>query len=282
MQHTRSTLYNGDCLDVMAGLPAGSVDMICCDLPYGTTACSWDAVIPFEPLWAAYRRLIRGNGAVVLTASQPFTTALIASNIQKFRHAWVWHKVFAGNIMQAKRQPLKTVEDVLVFSFGDKGPLYHPQMEKRDRPIRAGGLNSRGAIPNMSGAEAQAAVKAKIYDEKYPTSILTFNVREGRGLHPTQKPVALMEYLIRTYTNPGDVVLDNCMGSGTTLVASINTGRRAIGIERDPDYFAIASRRIADATPPPVTHWFEDALRRHERRAALAARLQAAIGRVAA
>jgi len=234
----------GDCFDLMARLPDEGVDMILCDLPYGTTACKWDAVLPFDQLWAEYARVIKGNGAIVLTASQPFTTSLIASNIGKFRHAWVWNKVFAGNVMQAKRQPLKTVEDVLVFSLGDKGPAYYPVMEKRDTPIKAGGLNSNGAIPNMSGEAARAAVKAKVYDEKCPTSILTFNVREGRGLHPTQKPVGLFEYLIRTYTQPGQVVLDNTAGSGTTAVAAENAGRKWICIERDEEYAAKAMERI--------------------------------------
>jgi site-specific DNA-methyltransferase (adenine-specific) len=201
-------------------------------------------VIPFDPLWNQYRRVVRGNGAIVLTASQPFTTALIASNIEKFRHAWVWNKVFAGNVMQAKRQPLKTVEDVLVFSLGDKGPDYRPIMEKRDKPIKAGGLNSNGAIPNMSSDAARAAIKAKTYDEKYPSSILTFNVREGRGLHPTQKPVPLFEYLIRTYTDEGMTVLDNCAGSGTTAIAAERTSRKWICIERDQTYFDKACERV--------------------------------------
>ncbi len=233
----------GDCLERMAELPDQSVDMILCDLPYGTTACKWDSIIPFQDLWREYRRVINGNGAIVLTASQPFTTSLIASNINKFRHAWVWNKLFAGNVMQAKRQPLKTVEDVLVFSLGDKGPEYRPIMEKRDVPIRAGGLNSNGAIPNQSSASARAAIKKKTYDEKYPTSILTFNVRDGRGLHPTQKPVALFEYLIRTYTDEGMMVLDNCAGSGTTAIAAERSNRRWICIERDPEYFAKACDR---------------------------------------
>jgi site-specific DNA-methyltransferase (adenine-specific) len=243
------TLWNEECLSAMKRIPDGSVDMVLCDLPYGTTACKWDTVIPFEPLWAAYRRVCKKNAAIVLTASQPFTSALVMSNVREFRHAWVWNKKFAGNVMQAKRQPLKTVEDVLVFSTGDKGPKYFPQMEKRDTPIKAGGLNSNGAIPNMSGEEARQAIKKKIYDEKYPTSIQTHNVREGRGLHPTQKPVALMEYLIKTYTNPGELVLDNTMGSGTTGVACGNLGRRFIGIERDEIYFKIAQARISSAYP---------------------------------
>lgn len=195
-------------------------------------------------MWKQVWRVLKPNGAAVFTASQPFTSALVMSNPNQFRHAWVWDKRFAGNVMQAKRQPLKTVEDVLVFSTGNKSPSYFPQMEKRDTPIKVGGLNSNGAIPNMSGVEARAAIKAKIYDEKYPTSILKYNVREERGLHPTQKPVALMEYLIKTYTNEGETVLDFTMGSGTTGVACKNTGRNFIGIERDEKYFQIASERI--------------------------------------
>lgn len=236
--------YLGDCFEVMATLAPGSVDMVLNDPPYGTTACAWDSVLDLERMWPEYWRLLKANGAAVLTASQPFTTTLIASQIAKFRHAWVWNKVFAGNVMQAKRQPLKTVEDVLVFSGGSKGPEYLPQMSKREVPIKAGGLNSSGAIPNLSGPAAREAIKSKVYDEKYPTSILTYNVRDGRGLHPTQKPIALFEYLIRTYTNPGELVLDNTAGSGTTAIAAMRSGRRWVCIERDEEYFTKACERI--------------------------------------
>jgi site-specific DNA-methyltransferase (adenine-specific) len=234
----------GDCLDRMAEIEAGSVDLVLTDPPYGTTACKWDAVIPLEPMWAAVRRVLKPNGAAVFTASQPFTSALVMSNVREFKHAWVWDKVFAANVMQAKRQPLKTVEDVLVFGSGDVGKVYNPQMVKRDKPIKAGGANAGRAIPNQSGRDAVMSWKGKVYDEKFPTSIITFNVRVGRGLHPTQKPVALMEYLIRTYSNEGETVLDFTMGSGTTGVACVNTGRGFIGIERDEDYFKIAQHRI--------------------------------------
>lgn len=222
-----------------------SVDLILCDLPYGTTACKWDSVIPFAPLWAEYRRIAKDGAAIVLTASQPFTTDLINSNREAFRYCWVWDKQFSGNFVQAKRMPLKVCEDVVVFSFGGKMPRYSPIMTQREKPIKAGSLsNSGGAIPNQSGAEARAKVKAKVYNEKYPTTLLSFSSREGRGLHPTQKPVALLEYLIRTYTNEGDTVLDNCMGSGTTGVACVNTGRSFIGIEMDDGYFKIANEGI--------------------------------------
>lgn len=235
-------LYHGDCLEVMAGLPDASVDMILCDLPYGTTACKWDTVIPFEPLWAQYRRVAKRNAAIVLTASQPFTTALIASNMRQFRHSWVWDKATISNPMQAKRQPLRQHEDVLVF--GAECPAYYPQ--KTDlhltRKWRQAAQNDDAAIPGRVGATGEV-------QGKYPKTIIRVPAAKlvGRTVHPTQKPVALMEYLIRTYTREGDVVLDNCMGSGTTGVACLNTGRRFVGIERDDKYFAIASERIAAA-----------------------------------
>lgn len=235
-------LYHGDCLEVMAQLPDASVDMILCDLPYGTTACKWDTVIPFEPLWAQYRRIAKRNAAIVLTASQPFTTALVASNMREFRHSWVWDKATISNPMQAKRQPLRQHEDVLVF--GAECPAYYPQ--KTDlhltRKWRQAAQNEDAAIPGTVGATGEV-------QGKYPKTIVRFNAAklEGRTVHPTQKPVALMEYLIRTYTREGDVVMDNCMGSGTTGVACVNTGRKFVGIEREEKYFAIASERIANA-----------------------------------
>jgi DNA modification methylase len=237
---------NGDCLELMKDIPSGSVDMVLCDLPYGTTACKWDAVIPFDELWKSYERTVKPNGAIVLTASQPFTTALAASNLQKFRYTWVWDKKFAGNFVQAKRMPMRTHEDVLVFSMGERMPDYYPQMVKRDKPIKKGGNKQASAIPIKRTATSEAfGASVKVYDEKHPTTILEFCGRDGeRGLHPTQKPVTLMEYLIRTYTNEGDTVLDNCMGSGTTGVACTNTGRKFIGIEKDKVYFEIAKNRI--------------------------------------
>lgn len=235
-------LYHGDCLEVMAGLPDASVDMILCDLPYGTTACKWDTVIPFEPLWAQYRRIAKRNAAIVLTASQPFTTALIASNMRGFRHSWVWDKATISNPMQAKRQPLRQHEDVLVF--GAATPAYFPV--KTDLHLTAKwkqyAQNDDAAVPGTVGATGEVR-------GKYPKTIIRFPAAKlvGRTVHPTQKPVALMEYLIRTYTQEGETVLDNCMGSGTTGVACANTGRRFVGIERDDKYFAIASERIAGA-----------------------------------
>ena len=232
-------LIQGDCLEKMKDIPDKSIDMILCDLPYGTTACKWDTVIPFEPLWEQYRRIAKKNAAIVLTASQPFTTALIASNMRDYRHSWVWDKATISNPMQAKRQPLRQHEDVLVF--GVECPAYYPQ--KTDlhltRKWRQAAQNDDAAIPGRVGATGEV-------QGKYPKTIIRFPAAKlvGRTVHPTQKPVALMEYLIRTYTKEGETVLDNCMGSGTTGVACVNTNRRFIGIELDPEYFKIAEKRI--------------------------------------
>lgn len=232
-------LHQGDCLEILPTLAAGSVDMVLCDLPYGTTACKWDSVIPFEPLWDEYRRVTKPNAVVVLTASQPFTSVVVASNVAAFRHAWVWNKAKAANFPQVKRHPLKVHEDVLVFGTS-KSP-YFPQMRDGEVRKKGGYTTSNKDVAVMAGAPAV------VNGTYYPKSILDFSVASNQdaGLHPTQKPVALMEYLIRTYTNEGDTVLDNTMGSGTTGVACRNTGRRFIGIERDPEYFAIAQARIS-------------------------------------
>lgn len=243
-------LLHGDCLELLPTLAAGSVDLVLTDPPYGTTACAWDAVIPFEPMWREVRRVLKPRGAAVFTASQPFTSALVMSNVHDFAHEWVWNKRFAANFVQAKRQPLKDHENVLVFGMGGKQPLYFPQMVDRSTPIKKGGNSPSKAIPIRQTASALAfGASEKEYAQKHPTSIgsLAFSSREGRGFHPTQKPVALMEYLIRTYTNEGETVLDFTMGSGTTGVACVSTGRNFIGIERDPEYFAIAEGRIAAA-----------------------------------
>jgi site-specific DNA-methyltransferase (adenine-specific) len=235
----------GDCLEVMRGIPDKSVDMILCDLPYGTTACKWDTVIPFEPLWTQYKRLIKPNGAIVLTASQPFTTALIASNMAMFKYCWVWNKKFAGNFVTAKVAPLKTYEDVVVFGSGKVE--YYPQMTKRDKPIKSG---KRANSRHTSGTDEVTVYQAepKTYDAKYPTAIIDIPRKVGEKVaHPTQKPVALFEYLIKTYTQPGEIVLDNCIGSGTTAIAALNTGRFFIGIEKEPQYVDIARRRVEQA-----------------------------------
>ena len=316
-------LHLGDCLEVMKSIPDGSVDLVLCDLPYGTTACKWDTVIPFEPLWAQYRRIAKRNAAIVLTASQPFTTALIASNMDMFRYSWVWEKDQGVNFMSAKRQPLKVHEDVLVFYTDlaeqrgaaiEYAPLREYFQSERDRSglsaraIQAvlgnymashyftngvqfcipseenyAKLQSTGFFPRpyheisdeyrrlgksivpvtyrpqmtegkpyVSGKGTSGEVTGSVqkvqtvnYGTRYPRSVVS--IKRQTGLHPTQKPVALMEYLIKTYSNEGDVVLDNCMGSGTTGVACMNTGRRFIGIEMDEWYFNIAKERIESA-----------------------------------
>ena len=229
------TLIQGDCLEVMQDIPAGSIDMVLTDPPYGTTACKWDSVIPFEPMWEQLKRVTKKRGAIVLTGSQPFTSALIMSNVKMFKYCWVWNKRLAGNGILAKRQPLKIHEDIIVFNSG----VYIPEMRK-------GKGRWKGGIKDKHGTFNNAEAPRVWSDKYYPTSILDFSGAGMRGnrQHPTQKPVALMEYLIRTYTNPGETVLDFTMGSGTTGVACVNLDRSFIGIELDAGYFKIAEDRI--------------------------------------
>lgn len=230
----------------MKEIADSSVDMVMCDLPYGTTACKWDAVIPFVPLWEQYRRVCKPSAAIVLTACQPFTSALLMSNADNWKHSWIWNKGVGVNFMHVKRQPLKTTEDVLVFGFGT--PLYYPQMSPKEKPQKKSN-NNMGESSGYQVDGSSDKYVGRIYTESYPSMTLDFSSRSSgsRGLHPTQKPVALMEYLIRTYTTEGQTVLDNTMGSGTTGVACVNTGRNFIGIERDETYFATAKKRIEEA-----------------------------------
>lgn len=241
-------LMQGDCLEAMWLIPEGSVDMILCDLPYGTTACKWDSVIPFGALWAHYKRLINPRGAIVLTASQPFTTALIGSNLDWFKYCWVWEKSAGSGFMNAKNAPVKRHEDVCVFSPGTTANKSERRMNYYPQGLRpASRLRRPHTVPDDTIGVRPSRSKEYVQEfEGYPTSILTFK-NDATKHHPTQKPVALMEYLIRTYTNQGETVLDNCMGSGTTGVAARNTGRNFIGIERDPEYFKIAKSRILAA-----------------------------------
>lgn len=237
-------LMKGDCLERMKEIPDGSIDMILTDPPYGTTACKWDSIIPLEPMWEQLKRVIKPNGAIVMTAAQPFTSALVMSNPKMFHHQWIWDKKFAANFPQAKRQPLRTHEDILVFGVT---PKYYPQMIKRDTPIKKGANKGARIFGGESGL-AREDYDKKVYDEKYPDTILKFSSRsEARGLHPTQKPVALMEYLIKTYTNKGETVLDFTAGSFTTGVACVNLDRKFIGIEMDEKYFEIGSNRVLEA-----------------------------------
>lgn len=233
-------LHLGDCLEVMKSIPDRSVDMVMTDPPYGTTACKWDSIIPLEPMWEQLKRIIKPKGAIVMTASQPFTTTLIASNMKMFKYCWVYRKPQGVDPFMAKIRPLNDVEDVVVFC--KKSTIYNPQLAAgdaykitRDRKERLNELNA--TIFKESTTVNNGT--------RLPKRVIDF--KQERGLHPTQKPVALMEYLIKTYTNEGETVLDFTMGSGTTGVACMNTGRRFIGIEIDAGYFQIAQDRIMEA-----------------------------------
>jgi len=230
-------LIQGDCLEKMKDIPDGSVDMILCDLPYGTTQNKWDSVIPFEPMWEQYWRVLKRNGAVVLTAQCPFDKVLGVSQIQHLKYEWLWEKPKATGHLNVKRQPLKAHENVLIFYR--EQPTYNPQMTPGKSYTPGGGGSKRDNYGDFK------AVRENDGSLRYPRSIQQFTAESG--LHPTQKPVALMEYLIRTYTNEGDTVLDNTMGSGSTGVACINTNRNFIGIELDEGYFKIAQDRINQA-----------------------------------
>jgi len=239
---TDFNLMQGDCLELMQSIPDGLVDMVLTDPPYGTTACKWDTVIDLDVMWAQLKRIVKPDGAIVMTAAQPFTSALVMSNPKMYRHQWVWDKATISNPMQAKHQPLRQHEDVLVFSA--KRPEYLPQKTDLhlERKWRQAKQHADAAVPAKEGAKGVAK-------GKYPKTIQRFNAAkfEGKTIHPTQKPVALMEYMIKTYTHEGDAVLDFTMGSGTTGVACANLGRSFIGIELDADYFDIAEKRIQEA-----------------------------------
>lgn len=232
-------IKQGDCLELMKEIPDKSIDMILCDLPYGTTACKWDSVIPFEPLWGGYLRVIKDNGAIVLFGSEPFSTELRHSNLKMYKYDWVWNKKKAGNIFLAKYQPMKIHENIMVFGKGKVN--YFPIMIPREKIKKS---KNYGTGETMGGNRVKED-KVYTYTKKNPISILEFSnaVQKGK-VHPTQKPVALLEYLIKTYTNEGETVLDNCMGSGSTGIACINTNRNFIGYELDEHYFQIAKERI--------------------------------------
>ena len=235
-------IYNMDCLEGMKLIPDKSIDMILCDLPYGTTACKWDTIIPFEPLWEQYKRVIKPNGAIVLTAREPFTSMLITSNMKSYKHKWIWNKKQSGSFANAKYMPLQIEEDVVVFAYGKVN--YFPVMRK-GKMRKKGGSNKQ--IQSMSKFIRPDYYKYS--DEYYPVNILdefpNCSNKKGRE-HPTQKPVAPFEYLIKTYTNESETVLDNCMGSGTTAVACINTNRNYIGFELSEEYCNIAEERIRE------------------------------------
>ena len=235
-------IITGDCLDIMPTLPDKSIDMILCDLPYGATACKWDVIIPFEPLWKEYKRIIKDNGAIVLTASQPFTSALVMSNPVMFKYELIWDKNYGGAPGTAKSRPMPSHESILVF--GNGRTTYNPQMRegKPYTDIRS------GERAKINGNEHKLGFKNNFTvintGERYPLSVIKIQKYNQEGQHPTQKPVALFEYLIKTYTNEGDTVLDNCAGSGTTGVACIRTNRNYILIEKEQKYVDIIVERI--------------------------------------
>jgi len=237
------SLFFGCCLDVMKGIESGSVDMVCADLPYGTTSCKWDSVIPLDALWAEYKRVCKPDAAIVLTACQPFTAALVMSNPKMFRHEDVWKKSRPTGHLDANRRPMRAHESILVFSATPRFQ-YNPQM----RTGTPNHVSGRSRVKGTGTYGAAGAVVEQKTDVKYPISVIEFDSVSPTGrLHNTQKPVELMEYLIRTYSNEGQTVLDNSMGSGTTGLACANTGRRFIGIEKDADFFRVASERISSA-----------------------------------
>ena len=232
-------LMQGDCLERMKEIPDGSVDAIICDPPYGTTACKWDSIIPLEPMWEQLKRIIKPSGAIVLFGSQPFTTILISSNMEMFKYCWVWDKKKPGGIGFAKYQPMRVTEDVIVFSNGTA--RYFPQMVDRLTPKKS--RNYKHSEMNHATLGAQS--ENTVYTKKYPKNIIEASNANQKGkVHPTQKPIALMEYLIKTYTNEGETVLDFTFGSGTTGVAALGCSRKFIGVEMDENYFNIAKKRI--------------------------------------
>ena len=234
-------LWQGDCLELMNNIPDKSVDCIITDLPYGTTQCKWDTIIPFEPLWKQYNRIIKDNGAIILFGTEPFSSHLRLSNLKNYKYDWIWDKVKGTGFLNAKRQPMRNHE--LISVFYKKQCTYNPQKtygHKMKKSYRSKDLQTDvyGEMKNDYTYEST---------ERYPRSIQVFSTdTQNSSLHPTQKPVALIEYLIKTYTNDGELVFDSCMGSGTTGVACINTNRRFIGIELDNNYFEIAKNRISE------------------------------------
>lgn len=229
------TLLQGDCLELMKNIPNKSIDLILCDLPYGTTRNKWDAIIPFDKLWEQYNRIIKDNGAILLFSQMPFGANLIMSNPKMFRYEWIWEKEQGTGHLNAKKMPLKAHENILVFY--KHLPLYNPQMRTGFKPY----TQKSGKGSSNYGEQIQVITTNN--GDRYPIDIIEFE-RDKEKFHPTQKPVPLLEYLIKTYTNEGDTVLDNCMGSGSTGIACKNTNREFIGMELDEKYFEIACKRL--------------------------------------
>lgn len=246
-------LMKGDCLERMKEIPDGSVDMILTDPPYGTTACKWDSVIPLEPMWKHLKRVIKPNGAIVLFGNQPFTSILVTSNIKWFKYDFCWYKNKKTGFLNSKKQPLRSKEDIVVFY--SKQPTYNPQKTKGHRPVNN---YTKHTKDGDTVGKTKQGISGGGSTERYPFNVLEFSVvnqdgssKDGKW-HPTQKPVALMEYLIKTYTNENDTVLDFTMGSGTTGVACVNLDRKFIGIELDDNYFEISKERILNTKKTPI------------------------------
>lgn len=235
-------IYNDDCLIKMQDIPDASIDMILCDLPYGTTSCKWDNVIDFEKLWKEYKRVIKNNGAILLFGTEPFSSKIRMSNLKMYRYDWYWHKTLGSNFLCLKFQPFFKIETISVFY--KKKPTYNPEMTKGKPYIRGEWIRSSRQQSNLKGRFG-----CKIINEgtRYPDNLIEFSNGNNKNVHPTQKPVPLLEYLVKTYTNEGDLVLDNCMGSGSTGVACANLNRKFIGIELDEEYFNISKVRIEEA-----------------------------------
>ena len=232
-------IYNMDCIEGMKKLPSKSIDMILCDLPYGVTRNKWDSIISFDELWKQYKRIIKLNGAIALFGSEPFTSKLIMSNLKDFKYRLTWKKDGYTNFLNAKRQPLRQIEDICVFY--EKQPIYNPQY-REGKPYK-----QMSGMPKGNYDVSHCKKVETINDGKrYPTDFIEF-CKVKKTIHPTQKPVDLLEYLVKTYTNEGDTVLDNCMGSGSTAVACINTNRKYIGFEISKEYFDIALQRVEEA-----------------------------------
>lgn len=233
-------IFNEDCLEGMKRIPDKSIDMILCDLPYGTTACKWDSIIPFEPLWEQYLRVIKDNGAIVLFGSEPFSTKLRASMLDLYRYDWIWNKGRGVGHLSAKKRPMMCTENIMIFY--KNLPTYNPQMRDRKKPRRS----ENNGNDEVWGGNGKPFV-GDILDKRYPVNLLSFSKSDmtQNNLHPTQKPTSLLSYLIRTYTNEGETVLDNCMGSGGTAIACLHTKRHFIGFELDKEYFNISQERIS-------------------------------------
>ena len=250
MVFNKIKLYKGDCLEVMKAIPDGSIDAIITDPPYGTTACKWDSVIDLDLMWELLNRIIKPNGAIVLFGSEPFSSALRMSNIKNYKYDWKWVKNIPSNFLNAKKQPLRAYEDVLIFY--KKQPVYNPVLtDKPKNNIRRNTIdciqNNKGVVGSLPNNIKRNGARNIPLDKNYPLNVLNINtLSKNKRIHPTQKPVALMEYLIKTYTNENETVLDFTMGSGTTGVAAKNLNRKFIGIEQDENYFKIAKQRIKE------------------------------------